>query len=659
MSCRLVRIPLILSLALALPIAPAAAQELPARKVALLVGVKEYAHHNLSALRYTENDVTELAVLLKKGGYEVTILCDSLGKQDPALAPTKANIEKHFKRVLALCTDRHDAVLLAFAGHGLQFDGHRDAFFCPSDAKPFAEQTATLVSLAQVFNELEQSYAGAKLLLVDACRSDPKLGRGVNGDNAPRATRGVGVLFSCAAGERAWEHEKYQHGIFFHFVLEGLRGKAKNSKGLVTFTSLSDYVSTEVAQTVEKLIGEGAKQSPNMRAEFVGPTPLLLAPAAVEAALLIRYALIAPSDASRWDVPLGRPQVNFVVPGGGGDVMGLRAGDVILRVGGRDVNSPRQVFEALKDLTIGARLEMVVLRDGKLKMPLSGAIQSDFDSAEELRRVQKLADQPAAQSWIALMYELGRGVTKDEAESARWFRKAADAGDTEAQTYLGQMYERGRGVTKDAAQATQWYRKAAEQGHAVAQHNLGVAYANGNGVGKDETEAAAWYAKAAAQGHAAAQHNLARMYAHGRGVPKDEAAAVRWYSKAAAQGYVFAQHNLALMYANGRGAAKDEARAAHWYARAAEQGYVDAQINLGWMHENGRGVTKDEAEAVKWYRKAADTGNAIAQTNLGVMYERGSGGLRRDAEEAAHWYRKAAAQGHVPAEKALKRLGQS
>ncbi len=47
-------------------------------------------------------------------------------------------------------------------------------------------------------------------------------------DAAPKPPGGVAALFSCSAGQRAFEHESLKHGVFFHHVLEGLGGKAKD-----------------------------------------------------------------------------------------------------------------------------------------------------------------------------------------------------------------------------------------------------------------------------------------------------------------------------------------------------------------------------------------------------------------------------------------------
>src|SRR5439155_17939069 len=174
------------------------------KRYALLVGVKEYEHARLPTLKYSENDVTELAKLLRKSAYQVSLLCDSEGKKNEKNAPTKANIERQLKAVLEKVKPK-DSVLVAFAGHGLQFENlnMRDAFFCPSDARPFETEVDSLVSLGKVYEQMDRSFARVKVLFVDACRDDPKAGRGSRGidaDSAPSPPRGVAALFSCSAG---------------------------------------------------------------------------------------------------------------------------------------------------------------------------------------------------------------------------------------------------------------------------------------------------------------------------------------------------------------------------------------------------------------------------------------------------------------------------
>lgn len=245
------------------------------KRYALLVGIKDYDHSKLKPLDFTENDVTDLGQLLRASGYEIKLLTGSKGKDNPDCQPTRSNILAQLKTMLDKC-NRHDTVLVALAGHGLQFDQQKDSYFCPSDANPTKPQS--LVSLGNVYQQLDDSGAGVKLVLVDACRDDPMQGRGrgIDGDNAPRPPRGVAVFFSCSAGQRAFEHNRLKHGVFFHYVLEGLKGAARNEDNEVDWSRLTGYVSKKVSREVPKLMGNGAKQAPNLVADLSGEPPVLL-----------------------------------------------------------------------------------------------------------------------------------------------------------------------------------------------------------------------------------------------------------------------------------------------------------------------------------------------------------------------------------------------
>jgi hypothetical protein len=80
------------------------------------------------------------------------------------------------------------------------------------------------------------------------------------------------------------------------------------------------------------------------------------------------------------------------------------------------------------------------------------------------------------------LYEHGQGVTQDEAEAARWYRKAAEQGYSSAQVDLGFLSEAGLGVPRDYAQAAMWYRKAAEQGNPAGLADLALMYQSGHEV---------------------------------------------------------------------------------------------------------------------------------------------------------------------------------
>lgn len=73
-----------------------------------------------------------------------------------------------------------------------------------------------------------------------------------------------------------------------------------------------------------------------------------------------------------------------------------------------------------------------------------------------------------AQTRLGWAYEAGRGVGRDLARAAAWFKRAAEGGDGEAMYALGVMYATGAGQVKNAALATEWLRKSAATGYAPA-----------------------------------------------------------------------------------------------------------------------------------------------------------------------------------------------
>jgi hypothetical protein len=252
----------------------------PGARFALLVGVLEYRHARLADLKYTENDVEDLAGLLTRPGAgfaEVRLLTTKRGKERGADAPTAANIRAALRRLLA-GKGKRDTVLVALSGHGLQRrdprTGKAESFFCPSDTRP--DDPTTLLSLDGLFADLKRSGAGVKLLLVDACRNELPRARSFDAEALPRPPRGTAALFSCSSGQRAFETDVLGHGIFFHFILEGLRGKAANEDNEVGWDDLAAYVKRQVSRQTPKFAGGGARQTPHEIKDLVGEPPVLL-----------------------------------------------------------------------------------------------------------------------------------------------------------------------------------------------------------------------------------------------------------------------------------------------------------------------------------------------------------------------------------------------
>jgi len=255
------------------------AQPTQGDRIALVIGVNQYERRGFRNLRYAERDILDVADVLRSDGYEVHQLT---GSAEGSARATRKNIRA---AVEATLSDRKksDLVVVALAGHGFQIkvgeaaNEARESFFCPVDAQQ--DDPETMVSIGWLLDEIDRRGGGRNLVLVDACREDPARSRGMNGSVVKTLPEGVAVLFGCRAGQQTFETSNAGggHGVFFHFVLEGLRGKAKNVDGEVTWSRLADYVSRQVHRETPKLVGNASiKQTPNLIANIPGSSPVLV-----------------------------------------------------------------------------------------------------------------------------------------------------------------------------------------------------------------------------------------------------------------------------------------------------------------------------------------------------------------------------------------------
>jgi TPR repeat protein len=102
-------------------------------------------------------------------------------------------------------------------------------------------------------------------------------------------------------------------------------------------------------------------------------------------------------------------------------------------------------------------------------------------------------------------YDSGNGQQQNDAEAARYYMLAVEAGSVPAMRNLAGMYGSGRGVPEDQAKAKDLFQRAAEAGDAQAQ------YALANWYIEDRDEKVLWLRKAAAQGHEEARKLLLQL----------------------------------------------------------------------------------------------------------------------------------------------------
>ena len=210
-----------------------------------------------------------------------------------------------------------------------------------------------------------------------------------------------------------------------------------------------------------------------------------------------------------------------------------------------------------------------------------------------LRRAASLGSKDAAKwllkiggesaegmDWLGLCYLNGTGVTKNDVEAAKWFRKSADAGDSEGMWRLGLCYWSGTGVTRNDEEAAKWLRKSADAGDSEGMWRLGLCYCSGRGLTKNDEEAAKWYRKSAEAGDSGGMACLGGCYENGTGVAKNEPEAIKWYRKSADAGNSIGMTCLGECYRKGVGVAKDIPKAIQWLRKAADLGDETAAKSL-------------------------------------------------------------------------------
>lgn len=123
-----------------------------------------------------------------------------------------------------------------------------------------------------------------------------------------------------------------------------------------------------------------------------------------------------------------------------------------------------------------------------------------------------------------------RKIETGDRSGLETLKQAANGGYPAAQFYLAKMYESGKGgVKKDMPEARRWSERAATGGDPRAMHNLALYYFKGEGGPRNVTTAATWFRKAADLGLVDSQFNLAQLYEGGYGVSQNPAEAYKWY----------------------------------------------------------------------------------------------------------------------------------
>lgn len=178
---------------------------------------------------------------MTKLGYRVEVLTDAQA--------TGGEILKAIQNYGQFIDQDEGTFLFAFSGHGFASEHTQENYIAPYEVA-VGDIDKYGVKLTDVVNALKATGAKRQLLLIDACRDNPKTGS----RNAPGGrsfinfsdTDGHAILFSTKFGGKSWEYSDLNHGVFTYYVIEALRGAARGQDGNISFRELAGYVRKKV-----------------------------------------------------------------------------------------------------------------------------------------------------------------------------------------------------------------------------------------------------------------------------------------------------------------------------------------------------------------------------------------------------------------------------
>lgn len=261
---------------------------------------------------------------------------------------------------------------------------------------------------------------------------------------------------------------------------------------------------------------------------------------------------------SRWWANQREVVLLGVLSDGPAGKAGLKEGDSILAIAGKPIGSLDDLQQAMNGHHAGDQASFDIERKGQREtLAVKLELQPKDGGVSQFR---KAAERGETWAMCELGFRYGfqdqesSFVKRDQAESARWFRRAI-AKDSEqpiATLFLAILYTQGPDSIRDYAEAQRLLMKAREmKGEGVpkgiasaASNQLAMMCLSGQGLDKDKTLALQFYLDAADQGSLSAMHHLGVMFEQGIGVVKDDKAAERWFSKASSLGYKPSQHAM-------------------------------------------------------------------------------------------------------------------
>ena len=182
----------------------------PRTKLALLIGNRDYP--NRKDIAPAHKNVRDLKDILEYYEFKVRdhVDLDALG-----MARVMAEFGSEVRAANESTLPGSVAVVFYFCGHGFQSSGQN--YIVPAGVDPSSEKAlnASLRLNEDILVALPQRYPGISIAMIDACRTDPRVRRGVDDFNQITAPEGMLVFFATRAGRPALAPISPDRNTFF------------------------------------------------------------------------------------------------------------------------------------------------------------------------------------------------------------------------------------------------------------------------------------------------------------------------------------------------------------------------------------------------------------------------------------------------------------
>lgn len=420
----------------------------PRAKYALLIGNRDYP--NRKDIAPAHKNVRDIKEVLEYYEFKVS---DYLDLDATAMTKVLAEFSTQMRKAGETGLPGGVAVVFYFCGHGFQSSGNN--YLVPAGVDPSSEKALSQALALQedILAAFPQRYPGISIALIDACRTDPTIRRGVDDFNQIKAPEGMLVFFATRAGRPALAPISPDRNTFFAGALVDI---LREANGVTPIDDLFRIAAVECKSRVQsefdkagiKIPPQFPESTTNLRGRFLIRNRILelrRSERKQQQFLTTDGTLIdAATLEKRWETILNtrRPsRLLHLCEKFEKEFPGSEFSQQVKAT----ISGARQALDSQRSAGISSDLFSDAIGDKDFRDDLAKSLRGDKDSAHRLAIAFRegtsgvAANPRRAEQWLRFAAELGNGIASWElseiynqagqvGDAARFENKALDLG---------------------------------------------------------------------------------------------------------------------------------------------------------------------------------------------------------------------------------------